>query len=72
MYIDPIYQHNIPFVNDITIMCSSVCHDYILLDYTIMVYCSVSITPSVNIYEARFPQDISIQAVLIFCSVVLQ
>ena len=48
MYIDSINQHNLPFVIVITIMVLSVHHDYILLDYTRIVYCSGSITLQEN------------------------
>jgi len=65
MHIDSLYQHEIPFVIVITIMFLSVPHDYILLDYTIMVYFSGSITPQeimsliLKIYLAIFSKDVS-------------
>ena len=65
MHTHSIYQHEIPFVIVITIMFSSVPHDYILLDYTIMVYFSGSITPqeimslTLKTYLTLFSKDVS-------------
>ena len=65
MYTDSTYQHEIPFVSVITIMLLSVPHDYILLDYTIMVCFSGSITPqeimslTLKTYLTLFSKDVS-------------
>ena len=62
-----VYQHTIPFVIVITIMFSSVLHDYIHLDYPgggEEAHCSGFITPQENTilivetYPARFSQDV--------------
>jgi hypothetical protein len=67
MYIDSIYQHSIRFVIVITIMFLSVPHDYILLDYTRIVFCLGSITSQANriliekkTYLTRFSKDVNI------------
>ena len=48
IYIDPIYQHNIPFVIVITIVLLSVHHGCILPYYAKIVHCSILITPQEN------------------------
>ena len=71
MYIDTIYQHNIPFVIVITIVLLSVHHGCILPYYAKIVHCSSLIIPQENTdlivksFPARFSLDEGTYPVLI-------